>query len=91
MRRNVAVLTVVALLAVSSFVGVAAAQSGQRTSGYGGQPGLDAFAPSPTVSPGERTRLTVQVSNDGEVSEGVPPSRRGDAGPCDGSSLIVRT
>ena len=75
MRRNAAVLAVVVLLAVSSFAGVAAAQSGQRTSGYGGQPGLDAFAPSPTVSPGERTQFTVQVSNDGEVSEGVPPSR----------------
>ena len=75
MRRNAAVLVVVALLAISSFAGVAAAQSDQRTSGYGGQPNLDAFAPSPTVSPGERTQFTVQVSNDGEVSEGVPPSR----------------
>ena len=75
MRREAAVLAVVVLFAVSSFAGVAAAQSDRVTSGYGGQPNLDAFAPSPTVSPGERTQFTVQVANDGEVREGVPPSR----------------
>ena len=74
MRREAAVLAVVVLFAVSSFAGVAAAQSDRVTSGYGGQPNLDAFAPSPTVSPGERTQFTVQVANDGEVREGVPPS-----------------
>jgi len=75
MRRKAAVLALVVLLSVGSFAGVVAAQETQRTSGYGGEPGLDVYAPSPTVSAGDQGQFTVQVANDGEVTEGNPPAR----------------
>ncbi len=76
--RRSAVLALAALLALSSVAGVVAAQEaggGAPSSGYGGEPDLDVYAPAPTVSPGNQGPLTVQVANDGEVTEGVPPSR----------------
>jgi hypothetical protein len=73
--RRSAVVGLVVVLAVAAFAGVAAAQSGGPTSGYGGEPSLDAYAPSPTVSPGDRGQFTIQVANDGEVTEGIPPTR----------------
>ncbi len=72
MRRS-AVLAVVVVVSVGSLAGAVAAQSGQ--SGYGGEPSLDVLAPSPTVPPGERASLRLQVTNDGEVTTGVPPAR----------------
>jgi hypothetical protein len=41
-----------------------------------GEPDLDAFAPNNTVSPGQRTRFVVQLTNSGTVDEGgldTPP------------------
>ncbi|PSQ32769.1 exo-alpha-sialidase, partial [Halobacteriales archaeon SW_12_69_24] len=74
MRRSF-VAGLVVLVAVSSFAGVVAAQPQSPPSDYGGSPSLDAYAPSPTVSPGDRGPFTVQVANDGEVTEGIPPAR----------------
>jgi hypothetical protein len=73
-RRSL-VAGLVVLVAVSSFAGVLAAQPQSPPSDYGGSPSLDAYAPSPTVSPGDRGPFTVQVANDGEVTEGIPPAR----------------
>lgn len=75
MRRSPLVVAFVVLLTVSTFAGVAVAQDRERTSGYGGQPNLNVLAPSPTVSPGEQPTLTLQVTNRGEVTTGVPPAR----------------
>lgn len=76
MRRSALVVAALAaLLVTSSFVGLVAAQERGRTSGYGGEPSLDVYAPSPTVSPGDRGPFTVQIANDGRVTEGIPPTR----------------
>ena len=74
MRRS-ALVGLVFVLATASFAGVVAAQGGGPTSGYGGNPNLDVYAPTPTVSPGEAGPFTIQVANDGAVTEGVPPTR----------------
>jgi hypothetical protein len=74
-RRSPFVVAFVVLVTVSSVAGVAVAQEGDRSSGYGGQPNLNVLAPSPTVSPGEQTTLTLQVTNRGEVTSGIPPAR----------------
>lgn len=74
MRRS-ALVGLVVVLATASLAGVVAGQSGGPTSGYGGNPNLDVYAPSPTVSPGEAGPFTIQVANDGAVTEGVPPAR----------------
>lgn len=73
--RNVLVVALIALIAASSFAGVAVAQDRASTAGYGGNPALDVYSPSPTVSPGERGPLTIQIANDGRVTEGIPPTR----------------
>jgi len=76
-RRSV-ILLVVTLLAGASAVGVVAAQQGTGdgpSSGYGGEPTLDVYTPAPTVSPGDSGSFTIQVANDGEVTEGIPPTR----------------
>lgn len=72
-----AVVVLVVVLASASFVGVVAAQQGggAPTSGYGGEPNLDVYTPQPTVSPGDDGPFTLQVANDGEVTEGIPPTR----------------
>lgn len=75
MRRNAAVLSVVVLLAVASVSGVVAAQERGTSSDYGGEPDLEAYAPSPTVSPGDRGSFTLQIANDGRVTDGTPPAR----------------
>lgn len=75
MRHNAAALAIVVLVAVASVSGVVAAQDRGQTSGYGGEPDLDVYTPSPTVSPGQRGPFTIQVANDGRVTEGIPPAR----------------
>ena len=96
MRRS-AVVAVVLVVSVGSLAGVAAAQSG--TGSYGGEPELDVLAPSPTVVPGERASLTLQVANDGAVTTGVPPAREAVTtarsveleADADGTPLTVRS
>lgn len=75
MRRSAVAVAFVVLLSASPVAGVVAAQDAGRTNGYGGEPNLDVYAPSPTVQPGERGSFTIQVANDGEVTEGNPPAR----------------
>lgn len=75
MRRSALAVALAVLLVASSFAGLVVAQDRQRTSGYGGHPSLDVYTPSPTVSPGDRGPFTIQIANDGRVTEGIPPTR----------------
>ena len=96
MRRS-AVLALVVVVSVGPLAGTVVAQSG--TGSYGGEPELDVLAPSPTVAPGERASLTLQVANDGAVTAGVPPAREAVTtarsveleADADGTPLTVRS
>jgi len=77
MRRTalVALFALVALLVLLAAwtPGPALAQEGN--SFVRGEPHLDVFTPRPTLTPGETTQLSVQVTNDGEIAGGAAGNR----------------
>lgn len=73
MRRRSIGGFLLAVLVVSSIASVGVAQ--EDSIFVRGSPELDVFLPDSTVTPGQTTALTVQVSNDGEVSGGVNEQR----------------
>lgn len=71
-RRLVAILLLsVLFLGATAWTG--AAQDGERF--IRGEPGLDVYAPEPTVTAGSTTELTLQVANEGELQNGPVAQR----------------
>ncbi|MDB2276438.1 COG1361 S-layer family protein [Halorubrum ezzemoulense] len=71
--RTLIVLSMVVLL---STAGVATTTIGtQAQSATGGDPDLEAYAPEPTLTPGNTETLTIQIANDATTRYDTPPER----------------
>ena len=73
MNRRVFGVVLASMLLIGVTPGIAAAED--ESPFVEGEPGLDAYAPEPTLDPGATTEMTVQIANSGELESGAIEQR----------------